>query len=175
LRVIEPRSLERTNPALVVAAGVAAYHDTKFRELKPFDDVIPLLSALRAAGVTTGIVTHGWTTKQMEKLVRLGLVSFLDPKAIFISEQIGISKPNPKLYQRACAALGLDPREVMYVGDNPLHDVDPVNAVGMIPVRLHRDNRFAGVTGASAPRYEIRSFDELVPVLEKDFGLVLPP
>jgi hypothetical protein len=42
-------------------------------------------------------------------------------------------------------------------------------------VRLHRDNRFAGVNRASKPRYEIRSFDELVPVLEKDFGLVLPP
>ena len=58
---------------------------------------------------------------------------------------------------------------------NGVHDVDPVNAVGMIAARLHRDNRYEGVSGRTEPRYEIRSFDELVPVLEQDFGLVLPP
>ena len=55
--------------------------------------------------------------KQAEKLVRLGLVPFLDPKAIFISDQVGISKPNPKLYAVALRELGLEPAEVMYVGD----------------------------------------------------------
>jgi putative hydrolase of the HAD superfamily len=47
--------------------------------------------------------------KQAEKLVRLGIVRYLDPKAIFISDQIGISKPNPKLYLAALRELGLKP------------------------------------------------------------------
>jgi FMN phosphatase YigB (HAD superfamily) len=78
------------NPALIVAAGVAAYHDTKFQELRPFDDVQPFLRALREAGVRTGVVTRGWTGKQAEKLIRLGLVPLLDPQAVFISDQVGI-------------------------------------------------------------------------------------
>src|SRR5438876_381631 len=62
LRRLRPKALESVNPALIVAAGVAAYHDTKFRELKPFDDVLPLLAALKQAGAITGVITHGWTT-----------------------------------------------------------------------------------------------------------------
>ena len=34
-------ALEGVNPALVVAAGVIAYHDTKFRGIDPFEDVVP--------------------------------------------------------------------------------------------------------------------------------------
>ncbi|TAJ22110.1 MAG: HAD family hydrolase, partial [Planctomycetota bacterium] len=103
----------RANPALIVAAGVAAYHDTKFRELAPFPDVVPLLRALQAARVRVGIITHGLTVKQAEKIVRLGLVPYLDPRAVFISDQIGISKPNPKLYLAALRELQLHPGEVM--------------------------------------------------------------
>ena len=60
-----------------VAAGMAAYHDTKFEDLRAFDDVKPFLSALLEARIRTGIITHGWTTKQSEKLIRLGLVPLL--------------------------------------------------------------------------------------------------
>jgi FMN phosphatase YigB (HAD superfamily) len=87
---------------------------------------------------------------------------------------VGISKPNPKLYQRACAAMGLDPHQGMYIGDSPLHDVDPVNSLGMISVRTHRDNRFEGLQGKTVPRFEIRSFEDLVPILGEEFGITLP-
>ena len=43
LKRVKPEGLGGYNPALIVAAGVVAYHDTKFRELKPFEDVLPLL------------------------------------------------------------------------------------------------------------------------------------
>jgi FMN phosphatase YigB (HAD superfamily) len=99
---------------------------------------------------------------------------WINPSAYFISDQVGISKPNPQLYQRACSALGLDPHEAMYIGDSPVHDIDPVNSLGMISVRIHRDNRFEGVQGKTAPRYEIRSFEDLVPILAEDFGIQLP-
>ena len=172
---LPPASHAGVNRALIIAAGIMAYHATK-AELQPFPDVLPFLRRVHEQGdVVLGVITHGLELKQAEKLLLLNVVPYLHPGAIFISDQVGISKPNPKLYQRACSAMGLVPGEVMYVGDNPLHDVDPVNAVGMIPVRLHRDTRHEGLVGQSKPRYDIRTFDELVPVLEKDFGLVLPP
>ncbi|MBM3984155.1 MAG: HAD-IA family hydrolase [Planctomycetes bacterium] len=172
---LPPASYAGVNRALIIAAGIMAYHATK-AELQPFPDVLPFLRRVHEQGeVVLGVITHGLELKQAEKLLLLKVVPFLHPGAIFISDQVGISKPNPKLYQRACAAMGLVPAEVMYVGDNPLHDVDPVNALGMVSVRLHRDNRFEGVQGRTRPRYEIGAFDELVPVLEQDFGLVLPP
>ena len=171
LQRLRPPSLSRTNPALIVAAGVAAYHDTKFRELEPFDDVRPLLADLKAAGMRLGIVTHGWTVKQAEKLVRLKLVPYLDPRAVFISDQIGISKPNPKLYQVALADLGLRAPEVMYVGDSPEHDVAPPRSLGMVTVWARRGAKHGLEGSGIVPDHVVADFLELRGVLREHYGV----
>lgn len=175
LQRLRPEALAHRNQALVVAAGVAAYHDTKFREIAPYPDVLPLLADLRAAGVRLGIVTHGWTVKQAEKLVRLGLVEFLDPNAIFISDQIGIAKPNPKLYRYALRDLGLQPGEVLYVGDSPAHDIEPPRSIGMRTAWVSRGARKTlAETGIEAD-HAVRDFTELREVLREAYALPLPP
>ena len=171
LRRLRSRSQLERNPALIVAAGVVAYHDTKFRELEPFDDVYPLLESLRAADVQAGVITHGLTTKQAEKLVRLGLLPYLDPRAIFISDQIGISKPNPKLYAHALAELGREAREVMYVGDSPTHDVAPPQSVGMVAVWAKRAAKEGLGTSGIVPDHVVEDFDELRAILGGVYGL----
>jgi putative hydrolase of the HAD superfamily len=171
LRRLRPKALESVNPALIVAAGVAAYHDTKFRELKPFDDVIPLLSALRKAGVITGILTHGWTIKQAEKIVRLGLVPHLDLRAVFISDQLGISKPNPKIYALALRDLGLVAAEAMYVGDSPSHDVTPPKSLGMKAVWARRASRFQPGPADAQPDHIVDDFLQLRRILKQQYGL----
>ncbi|MHC4844829.1 MAG: HAD-IA family hydrolase [Planctomycetota bacterium] len=162
------------NRALIIAAGVMAYHATK-AELAPFPDVLPFMKRVQDQGdVMLGIITHGLEIKQAEKLLLLKVLPHVNPAAIFISDQLGISKPNPKLYQRACQTLGLDPTTVMYVGDKPTHDIDPTNAIGMISVLIRREGRHGAEKSATQPRYEIDSLDELVPVLVEDFGIRLP-
>jgi putative hydrolase of the HAD superfamily len=167
---LRPDGLPGRNQALVVAAGVTAYHDTKFRGLEPYEDVRPLLTALRDAGVQTGVVTHGWTTKQAEKLVRLGLVDLLDTSAVFISDQLGISKPNPKLYLTVLRALDRRPEEVMYVGDNLLHDIAPPQSLGMVAVWARRGARQREQAGV-VPDHTVDDFEELLAVLRESYGL----
>lgn len=173
LKRVKPDGLDDRNPAIIVAAGVAAYHDTKYRDLAPFDDVIPLLEGLGRAGLRRGVVTHGWTTKQAEKLVRLGLVPHLDPGAIFISDQIGIAKPNPKLYLAALRELELPAARVMYVGDNPEHDIAPPQSLGMVTVWAERaaKHRLEG-TGIT-PDHTVSNFAELVTILRDGYGVDL--
>ncbi len=171
LRRLRPKALERVNAATIVAAGVVAYHDTKFRELAPFDDVFPMLEALGTAGIRRGVITHGLTIKQAEKLIRLGVLPYLDPRAIFISEQIGISKPNPKLYALAVQDLGLDPMEVMYVGDSPEHDIAPPKSIGMITVWARRAAK-RGLEGIQ-PDHTVDDFDQLLEILRTRYGLEL--
>ena len=161
LHRLDPERRHHQNPALVIAAGVAAYHDTKFRTLAPFDDVVPFLRYAKDAGLRLGVVSHGWTAKQAEKLVRLGLVPYFEPSSIFISEAIGINKPNPKLYQRALARMELEPAEVMYVGDSPAHDVAPSNEIGMVSVWARRASKWRGTTSHTDADHTIDSFDEL--------------
>jgi len=163
--------LEDVNPALVIAAGVMAYHDTKFLEIAPFEDVPPLLRDLRASGLLVGIITHGWTVKQAEKLLRLRLLESIDRDAIYISEQVGISKPNPKLYTHALEAHGLAPERTMYVGDSPTHDVLPARALGMKATWSSRAAKTTlEETGVEAD-HAVANFEELRGVLREVYGV----
>ena len=173
LQRLRPAGLGELNPALVVAAGVAAYHDTKFKELRPFEDVIPMFEALKRAGIRIGIITHGLTSKQAEKLVRLGVVRYLDPNAIFISEQIGISKPNPKLYRAALNRLQLKPAETMYVGDNPLNDIAPPAELGITAVWAKRAAKREASECGVEPQHTIENFGELLELLKAEYALGL--
>ena len=171
---IPKRHYKGVNTGLVVAAAVIAYHDTKARHLQPYPDAIALLRDLASLDVVRGVITSGLTVKQSEKLLRLGVVPYLTPAAIYISEQIGINKPNVKLYRRACSDLNLKPARCMYVGDRPERDIDPANALGMITVRLSRGGRYADAVGASEPNYTVSDFEQLRTILRDDFGLALP-
>src|SRR5262245_33784474 len=111
--------------------------------------------------------------KHADKLIRLNVDEYLTPTAIFISDQIGINKPNVKLYRRACSDLNLKPARCVYVGDRPKSDVDPPASLGIITVRMKRGGRHENEEGATKPTYEVRDFFELRDILERDFALDL--
>jgi putative hydrolase of the HAD superfamily len=170
---IPPESYAGINPIILVAAGVIGYHETKSLELKPFDDVIGALRILSRSSLILGIISAGLQIKQAEKLIRLGIYPYLRPDAIFISDQIGISKPNVKLYQTACAQLDLEPHQVLYVGDNPRQDIDPCNQLGITTIRSRRNTRYANEEGRTPADYEIQTFEQLLEIVEKDFHIPL--
>ncbi|MCC6466372.1 MAG: TIGR02253 family HAD-type hydrolase [Planctomycetes bacterium] len=162
---------EGVNRSVLVAAGIVGYHETKFRELRPYEDAADVLKLLREqTSLKLGVITDGLALKQAEKLVRLGIANLLDRNAIFISDEIGISKPNPKLFLRACSALGLRPSECMYVGDRPRLDIDPCNRIGMISV-LNRRTTKQQPPGETQPDFEIHNFFDLLDILRRRFGL----
>ena len=159
------------NREVIVAAGVVAYHDTKGRELEVYDDVFEVLRWLATTRIVRGVISAGISIKQAEKLVRLKILEFLTPTAIFFTDQVGFSKPNPKLYRRVLQRLKLQPARCIYVGDNPTHDIDPCNREGWNTVRSRRSGRHTGAIGTTSPHYEIHDFHELQRILQTDFGL----
>ncbi len=172
LQRLPRRTFEGLNTAVLIAGAVRAYHETKSM-LAPFPDVLPALRQLTRTDLIRGVITAGLEIKQAEKLLRLGVYPLLTSTAIFISDQIGISKPNPKLYRRACDELGIRPEEALYVGDNPRTDIDPANEVGMITVLCRRGGKHENAQGRSRPRHAIHGFNELLHLLERHYGVRL--
>jgi len=166
-------SLDGLNPDVMVACGMMAYHDTKFRDLRVYEDVYEVLQGLSKTDKIRGIISAGLTKKQAEKILRLHIYDFLSPHAIFITEQLGISKPNPKLYAKVLGSLNLQADRVIYVGDNPVHDVDPCNALGMITVFNRRSGRHSRQKGSTEADYTIKDFYELRDILRSDFGVMI--
>jgi putative hydrolase of the HAD superfamily len=162
-------SLDGINPAIIVAAGVAAYHDTVHNNLAAYEDVGECVKSLYEKGFRMGSVSQGTTVKQAEKLVRLRILPYLDKRAIFLSDQMGMSKSNPKYYQRAAEILNLPPKQCMHVGDRPDRDIDPANESGWITVLNRRSGRYHERPGATPPAYTIHNFWDLAELIEKEF------
>ncbi len=166
--------LPQANPAILIAAAVRAYHDAKQTHLNPFEDVPPLFQSLAKTDLIRGIITAGLQIKQAEKLLRLQLYPYVTPTAIFISDQIGISKPNPKLYLKALSDTGIAPKEAIYIGDHPLHDIDPANQVGLNTILSNRGTKYSHVEGKTKPHHTIGDFTELLTLLTTHYKIHVP-
>jgi len=161
--------LNGINPAILIAAGVAAYHDTVHDHLAAYEDVLQCVKGLHEKGYRLGAISQGWTVKQAEKLVRLRILPFLDKRAIFLSEQVGMSKSNPKYYQRVAEKIGLPPEHCMHVGDRPDRDIDPANQAGWITVLNRRSGHYHERVGVTPPAFTVHNFWDLAELIEKNF------
>lgn len=86
------------------------------------------LDRLRAAGLRTGIVSNseGGIASLLEQV---GLANRFD--VILDSHFEGIAKPDPEIFRRALARLGVGAHEAIYAGDVPGVDVVGARAAGL--------------------------------------------
>jgi putative hydrolase of the HAD superfamily len=116
-----------------------------------YNDVIPCLEVLKKNSYQLGIITNGHSKDQREKLHRFDLERYFP--TIIVSGDIGVAKPNPKIFFECIHILELTPQEVMYIGDTPEMDVIGANRVGMKGVWLNRESEHT--------KYNIISIDNL--------------
>jgi putative hydrolase of the HAD superfamily len=99
-----------------------------------YDDTRDTLKALRERGLAIGLISNTmWPGHyHRRELERYGLISLFDHTAF--SADVGIWKPQPGIYRLSLRALGVPPREAVFVGDMPEHDVVGAQRVGMYGV-----------------------------------------
>lgn len=83
------------------------------------------LEALRHIGsiLPTGVLTNGFAEAQRAKLARFPEMTSVFA-SIVISEEEGVLKPHPKLFQVAAERAGAEPARIAYVGDSLTSDVE---------------------------------------------------
>ena len=67
-----------------------------------------------------GMITNGYSDSQRGRLKAAGLLPMLE--VVLISEEDGVAKPDPRIFEMALSQLGLPPDAALYVGDSISHD-----------------------------------------------------
>ena len=101
-----------------------------------YEDALPVLEELRAAGLRIGLVSNG-----IRDLTEFVAHHLLEVDAIVDSRRHGRVKPHPTIFQAALDLLGVAPVEAAMVGDSLDEDVEGARALGMRALLVDRENR----------------------------------
>ena len=93
-----------------------------------------LIADARAAGLRTGLLTSKLVAfLSREVVARSELLSSFD--VLLDESETGVAKPDPRAYEQAAAAMGLDPAGIVFVDDDPANVAGAV-AAGMAGVHF---------------------------------------
>ncbi len=99
-------------------------------------ELIDFIRSLRPR-YKTGVISNAWPDLRQD-LVAKKIDDAFD--ALIISSEVGVMKPDPKIYQIALEKLGVTAREAVFVDDTPVN-VEAARALGMQAVRFREPLR----------------------------------
>jgi putative hydrolase of the HAD superfamily len=98
------------------------YWNTEFPKCAlPVTDLYGILDYFQDKKINMGIVTNSFTNFQYAKIDKLNLRKYM--KTIVISEEVGMSKPDPEIYYLALSRIDAKPDTTLFVGDYPSTDI----------------------------------------------------
>jgi HAD superfamily hydrolase (TIGR01549 family) len=116
---------------------LAARVEERFGGFKPedlYEDALRTEQALHRRGRRVAILANQPAIRHPQ-LLALGF----EPDVIAMSEELGVSKPDPAFFARGLQLMGdPDPRSVAYVGDRIDNDIHPCRQHGFRSVWLRR-------------------------------------
>ncbi len=129
-----------------------------FAEL--YDGVSSILSILRDSGIELGIITNGGQDTQLAKIKALKLPQWIPHENIYISEAVGIEKPDIDIFQCVLESMG----DYLYIGDTWDHDIKPAVEAGFDAIYFNSRNEVVDPSiRGDIP--EILTYEELKKVL----------
>ncbi|MDO5547209.1 MAG: HAD-IA family hydrolase [Eubacteriales bacterium] len=138
-----------------------SYWGVFLERIRPRPGAVELLQELRCRGIRIGICTDMTAHIQHRKLAALGLAEAID--CMVSSEEAGVEKPRPEIFQMCLRKLGAEASGSMMVGDAFARDVCGAHAAGLVPVWLNaREERAPAVDFAYR---EIHRLEELQTML----------
>ena len=120
-----------------------------------------VLEELQAKGLPLGIVSN--FRKTLPDLCRkVGIADYFD--FIIASEEVGISKPDPRILHMALQKAQVKPNEAVYVGDHPF-DIVCAKKVPMPIIWFNKDDDPIPDGFTSYPDLQIGSLLELIEII----------
>jgi putative hydrolase of the HAD superfamily len=146
-------------------ATAASYRERYLSARKAIDGAAALLPHVRRRA-RVAIVSNNLLDEQQQKLRHCGLDRHID--ALIVSEEVGVSKPHPRIFEVALDRVGVSAQDAVMIGDSWSADVAGALAAGIRPIwfNRHRQPR----PDSDAPVTELHALEPVEPVLAAVFG-----
>ena len=99
------------------------------------DGAESLLRCLQARKHPMAVVTNG-SKSQRDKIEALGASRYFE--AVLVSGEVGIAKPDPRIFRQALSRLNAAPDRSVFVGDSMEHDIAGARNAGMMTVYIRK-------------------------------------
>jgi putative hydrolase of the HAD superfamily len=121
--------IARRDGVQLLAEGLLA---RMFAGSTPADSMYAAVRAIRSSGLRTGLLSNSWGMADYPRHLFPGMFD-----VVVISGEVGMRKPEERIFRHAVGLLGLDPAECVFVDDIQVN-VAAAEAVGMTAI-LHTD------------------------------------
>ncbi|HEX8993140.1 MAG TPA: HAD family phosphatase [Anaerolineales bacterium] len=99
-------------------------------------DLLAFIRSLRPR-YKTGVISNAWPDLRQNLVEKKAEDAF---DAVIVSAEVGVMKPEPRIYQIALEQLGVAPHEAVFVDDTP-QNVDAARALGMQGILFREPRR----------------------------------
>jgi putative hydrolase of the HAD superfamily len=149
----------------MVARAALLYRDGYQKVRQPVSGAAALLAEVRTRA-RVAIVSNNLLEEQQQKLRHCALDRYVD--ALIVSEEVGVSKPEPGIFRAALDALGCDAGDAVMLGDSWAADVVGALGAGIRAVWFNPKGKPAPDAAAGVP--ELRSLEPPAAALSLIFG-----
>ncbi|NMA54313.1 MAG: HAD family hydrolase [Firmicutes bacterium] len=123
-----------------------AYTTVTLEQLpEPIPGVARVLAQLQETLDLALICNTGKTPGSVARIIleRLGLKKYFTH--LIFSDEVGVAKPHPKIFEQTLAALAVRPEQTVHIGDDPRTDVRGARNIGMHTAWLAHGRDSGGV------------------------------
>jgi 2-haloacid dehalogenase len=114
-----------------------------------------------AKKIPLALVTNGIAAVQNQRFAASPVTPYF--RSIVISEEVGIAKPDPRIFEPALRQIGVSAAEVLYVGDSVTSDMAAARNAGMDFCWLNPGG--APVPEGHAPAFIIAAIKEILKLI----------
>lgn len=121
------------------------------------DGAVDVLKELKKRGYIVGAITNGVSSLQNIKLDTAGIRDLFD--VVVVSGDIGIYKPDRRIFDEAIKRAGVKNEESLFVGDHPINDIQGALGAEMQAIRMNYGDfkgKGLGQKGVAAEIEDIR-------------------
>jgi putative hydrolase of the HAD superfamily len=145
----------------VVKRAALRYGERRRSHYSPFPGALDLLAELRRRGLKLGLITNGFAETHYEKLELLGLERSFD--AVLCADEVGMLKPDPRIFLHACELLGTPPSRAAMVGDRYFRDISGAHEAGLFTVYVRM--REEKIPEGQSPDVSVNGIEEVLAAL----------